>query len=87
MNHTAGTLQLRDTNISEEIVRGGLLQLKEASWLQAIILVGDLNHPDICWESYTASNPGGFCSELHMTSWSRYYTNQPEEKHYWTQCL
>lgn len=32
-----------------------LLQLQEASHLQALTLVEDFNHPDICWKSSTAS--------------------------------
>ena len=32
-----------------------LLQLQEASRLQALILIGDFNHPDICWKCDTAS--------------------------------
>ncbi|KAK4810519.1 LOW QUALITY PROTEIN: hypothetical protein QYF61_004482, partial [Mycteria americana] len=32
-----------------------LLQLQEASRSQALILLGDFNHPDICWKSSTAS--------------------------------
>ncbi|PKU32013.1 pre-mrna-processing factor 17 [Limosa lapponica baueri] len=29
-------------------------QLKVASQSQALVLVGDFNHPDICWKGYTA---------------------------------
>ncbi|KAK4814213.1 hypothetical protein QYF61_012552 [Mycteria americana] len=32
-----------------------LLQLQEASRLQALVLLGDFNHPVICWKSSTAS--------------------------------
>ena len=32
-----------------------LLQLQEALCLQALTLMGDFNHPDICWENNTAS--------------------------------
>jgi len=32
-----------------------LLQLQEASLSQALVLLGDFNHPDICWKSNTAS--------------------------------
>jgi len=31
------------------------LQLQEASRSQALILLGNFNHPDICWKSNTAS--------------------------------
>jgi len=30
-------------------------QLQEASGLQSLILLGDFNHPNICWKSSTAS--------------------------------
>ncbi|XP_068520926.1 uncharacterized protein [Anas acuta] len=33
-----------------------LLQLQEAPCSRALILMGDLNHPDVCWESYTAGS-------------------------------
>jgi len=29
-------------------------QLKVASQSQALVLIGDINHPDICWEDHTA---------------------------------
>ena len=32
-----------------------LLQLQEVSQLQALILLGDFNHPDICWKSSAVS--------------------------------
>jgi len=32
-----------------------LLQLQEASHLQVLILLGDFNHPNICWKSSTVS--------------------------------
>ncbi|PKU48939.1 glycerol kinase [Limosa lapponica baueri] len=31
-------------------------QLKVASQSQALVLMGDFNHPDICWEGYTAKH-------------------------------
>lgn len=31
-------------------------QLKEASGLQALVIMGDFNYPDICWESNTVVN-------------------------------
>ena len=39
-----------------EAVDKTLLQLKEASCLQALTLVGDFNHLDICWENNSASS-------------------------------
>lgn len=29
-----------------------LLQIREPSHLQVLILMGDFSHPDICWESW-----------------------------------
>jgi len=31
------------------------LQLQKASHSQALVLLGDFNHPDICWKSSTVS--------------------------------
>ena len=39
----------------EPIDEAFLLQLQEASRSQVLILLGDFNHPDICWKSSTAS--------------------------------
>ncbi|KAK4811192.1 hypothetical protein QYF61_019823 [Mycteria americana] len=39
----------------EDVDEAFLLQLQEASCSQALILLGDFNHPDICWKSGTAS--------------------------------
>lgn len=35
---------------------------------------------------WAASNPGDSWSALRITSWTRYKTNWPEEKHYWKWC-
>ncbi|GAB0203436.1 hypothetical protein GRJ2_002809200 [Grus japonensis] len=45
----------RPLNQGEPIDKAFLLQLQEASCSQALILLGDFNHPDICWKSSTAS--------------------------------
>ena len=42
-------------NQGEPIDEAFLLQLQEALRLQALILLGDLNHPNIWWKSSTAS--------------------------------
>ena len=42
-------------NQGEPIDKAFLLQLQEASWSQALILLGDFNHPNICWKSSTVS--------------------------------
>ncbi|KAK4807182.1 hypothetical protein QYF61_024308 [Mycteria americana] len=45
----------RPPDQGEPIDEAFLLQLQEASHLQALILLGDFNHPDIHWKSGTAS--------------------------------
>ncbi|KAK4824986.1 hypothetical protein QYF61_022512 [Mycteria americana] len=45
----------RPPNLGEPIDEAFLLHLQEALCLQALILLGDFNHPDICWKSSTAS--------------------------------
>ena len=42
-------------NQGEPIDEAFLLQLQEASHSQALVLLGDFNHPDICWKSSMAS--------------------------------
>ena len=38
----------------EETVEAFLLQLQEVSRSRALVLMGDFNHPDICWYRSTA---------------------------------
>ena len=45
----------RMSNQGEPIDEIFLLQLQEASRSQALVLLGDFNHPDICWKSSMAS--------------------------------
>ncbi|PKU39002.1 egf-like repeat and discoidin i-like domain-containing protein 3 [Limosa lapponica baueri] len=45
----------RPPNQGEPIDEAFLLQLQEASCSQALILLGDFNHPDICWKNSTVS--------------------------------
>lgn len=40
----------------EPVDEAFLLQLQEASLSQALILLGDFNHTDVCWESYAAGS-------------------------------
>ena len=35
----------------EPVDEAFLLQLQEVSHLQVLVLMGDFNHPDICWDS------------------------------------
>jgi len=42
-------------NQGEPTDKAFFLQLQEALHLQALILLGDFNHPNICWKSSTAS--------------------------------
>jgi len=39
----------------EDVNNAFLVQLQEASHPQALILLGDFSHPDICWKGGTAS--------------------------------
>ncbi|KAK4826957.1 hypothetical protein QYF61_012806 [Mycteria americana] len=45
----------RPCDQGEEIDEEFFLQLQEASRSQALILIGDFNHPDICWKSDTVN--------------------------------
>ncbi|TRZ12997.1 hypothetical protein HGM15179_014112 [Zosterops borbonicus] len=47
-NNKKGFYRLPDQE--EPIDEAILLQLQEASHPQALVLLGDFNHPDICWE-------------------------------------
>jgi len=44
-------------------------QLKVNSQSQAVVLIGDFNHPDIRWEDHTAStcSPGDSCRASVIT--------------------
>lgn len=46
------------------------------------------NYPDICWQSNKAGceQSRRLLEGIKTNSLSRYWTNQPEEKHYWTWC-
>ncbi|GAB0207927.1 hypothetical protein GRJ2_003258400 [Grus japonensis] len=45
----------RPPDQGEEVDEEFFLQLQEASRSQALILIGDFNHPDICWKSDTVN--------------------------------
>ena len=57
----------------EAVDEAFLLQLQEVSHSQALVLMGDFKHPDICWDSgmVVADNPGDSWSLLRTNSWSR----------------
>jgi len=44
----------RPPDQEEEVDEAFYRQLKVASQSQALVLVGDFKHPDICWEDHTA---------------------------------
>ena len=44
----------RTPDQGEPVDEAFLLQLQEVSCLQALILMGDFNHPDICWDTVIA---------------------------------
>ena len=41
----------RPPDQEEAVDEAFLLQLQEVSHLRALVLMGDFNHPDICWDS------------------------------------
>ena len=41
----------RPPDQGEPVDEAFLLQLQEVSCLRALVLIGDFNHPDICWDS------------------------------------
>lgn len=41
----------------EEVDEAFFRHLIVASQLQALVIVGDFNYPDICWKAYSASHP------------------------------
>ena len=43
----------RSPDQAEEVSEAFYRQLKVASRSEALVLVGDFNHPDICWEDHT----------------------------------
>ena len=45
----------RPPDQGEAVDEAFLLQMWEASCSRALILVGDFNHPDICWKDHTES--------------------------------
>ena len=45
----------RSPDQGENVGRAFFLPLREASRSQSLILLGDSNHPDICWKCSTAS--------------------------------
>ncbi|GAB0200488.1 hypothetical protein GRJ2_002514200 [Grus japonensis] len=58
-----GTFKHWDTHLSkanwppdqdEEVDEAAYRHLEVASWSQALVLMGDFNHPDICWKGNTA---------------------------------
>lgn len=55
----------------EEVDETFLRQVEEASFSQAVVLMGDFNDPNICWSHNTNStdNPGGFWSTSMTTSY------------------
>ena len=60
---------------------------QEASCSQSLILLGDLNHTDVCGESLMAgSKQSRRLLESIEDKFLFHVLNQPEEKCYWTWC-
>ena len=45
----------RPPDLGEAVDEAFLLQIWEASCSQSLVMVGDLNHQDICWKDHTVS--------------------------------
>ena len=60
MGDTVGAFYYRPPDQEEEVDKPFYRQLKVASQSQALVLMEDFNHPDVCWEDHTAEH-----------SWSR----------------
>ena len=58
----------------EPVYEAFFLQLKQALYLQALILMEDFSHPAVCWEKVmvSTSDPGYYWSQLMVTFWFRY---------------
>jgi len=54
MGHTVAGVYYRPPDQEDEADEAFYKQLKVASQSQALVLMGDFNYPDICWEDYTA---------------------------------
>ncbi|KAK4826878.1 LOW QUALITY PROTEIN: hypothetical protein QYF61_011997 [Mycteria americana] len=59
-------------NQGETIDEACLLQLQEASCSQAIVLLGDFNHPNICWKSSTDKKEMHRQPKQGQVSWEEY---------------
>jgi len=62
------------------------LQLQEALCSQSLVLLGDFNHPDICWKSSTVScrQSRRFLEYTEDNFFSQVLTPLPEGMKYWT---
>ncbi len=49
--HLAAAVCYRPPDQEEAVDKAFLLQRQEVSRLRALVLMGDFNHPDICWDS------------------------------------
>jgi len=56
LDDTVVVVYYRPPDQREEVNEACYKQLKAASQSQALVLMGDFNHPDISWEDHTARN-------------------------------
>ena len=63
----------RPPDQEEAVDEAFLLQLQEVSHLRALVLMGDFNHPDICWDSGMAGGrqPRKFLESVRDKFWYR----------------
>lgn len=60
--------------------------LQETSHSQALVLMGDVDYPNICWKGtqQATSNAGGFWSAWMIISWHRWLRSQWRKALSWT---
>ena len=65
-----------------------LLQLQEVSRSGALVLMGDFNHPDICWDSGMVGGRQSrrFLESVEDNFLVQVIDGQPKVKPYWTWC-
>ena len=53
MGDTVVGVYYKPSDQEEDVDEASYRQLKVALWSQALVLMGDFNHPDISWEDHT----------------------------------
>ena len=68
----------------EEVDEAFYKQLQAASQSQALVLMGDFNHPDISWEVHTGRHLQSRRFLWYSTFWYKWWRNQQGEALCWT---